>query len=62
MSHLAEMYEAYFTATERQTIRLEEIASRLKSEEQRVVLDIVAEFRNELRMLREQVDLVAEWC
>jgi hypothetical protein len=61
MAHLAEAYEVYFAMTNRQTIRLEQIASRLKGAEQKAVLEIVAELRKGVGLLREQVDLVAEW-
>jgi hypothetical protein len=61
MSQLAEMYESYFTTIERQTMRFEDVASKLKGEDKRAILEIVTDVRKEVQTLRERVDLCAEW-
>jgi len=55
------MYEAYFTTLERQAVRFETVALKLDSEDKIVILDCVAEMRKELRTLKGQIDLFAEW-
>lgn len=62
MAPIARMYEAYFTALEKQAVRLEMVASKLGDEEQRAtVLDCVAALRQEVQELRGQTQLLAEW-
>jgi len=61
MSQLAEMYESYITAIERQAMRFEDVALELGDEEKRAILEIVTDVRREVQTLRERVDLCAEW-
>ena len=58
---LAKMYEAYFTTLESQAVRFEIVASKLEDEDKRAISDFVAGLRKEVRALREQVRLFAEW-
>jgi hypothetical protein len=61
ISHLADMYDAYFTSLERQAVRLENVASKLEDGLKRTVLYFVAGLRKEVQALREQIDPFAEW-
>ncbi len=54
---LAEMYEAYFRALEKQAVRFENVASKLDAQDKQAVLVFVACLRKEVQTLREQVGL-----
>jgi len=59
-SQLAEIYEAYFTALERQAMRFENVASKLEDQDKRAVLVFVAGLRKEVQTLRERVGQFTE--
>jgi|HubBroStandDraft_5_1064220.scaffolds.fasta_scaffold79626_2 hypothetical protein len=59
MAQIGEIYDMYLMSLERQAVRFENVASRLKENDKRAVLVFVAGLRKEIQILRQPIEPLA---